>query len=63
MAEHEIYKRKRSLNYGLGAVMVAFVVLVFAVTIVKVGSGAIKPEMAIPTSSNASSSSSTGESQ
>ena len=37
---HEIYGRRRSRNLGLGVVLLAFVVLVFAVTIVKLGSGA-----------------------
>lgn len=36
---HEIYTRRRSRNLGLGAVLAAFVVLVFAVTIVKLTEG------------------------
>lgn len=36
---HEIYSRRRSRNVGLGVVLAAFVVLVFAVTIVKLGEG------------------------
>ncbi len=36
---HEIYARRRSRNVGLGAVLAAFVVLVFAVTIVKLAQG------------------------
>ena len=36
---HEIYARRRSRNRGLGLVLAAFVVLVFAVTLVKLGEG------------------------
>ena len=38
-AEHEIYKRRRSRNVGLGLVLVAFVALVFGLTVVKVQQG------------------------
>ncbi|NIZ08969.1 cytochrome C oxidase assembly protein [Pseudooceanicola sp. HF7] len=34
--EHEIHARRRSRNFGLGAVLVAFVVLIFLLTFVKV---------------------------
>ena len=34
---HEIYARRRSRNRGLGLVLAAFVALVFAVTVVKLG--------------------------
>ncbi len=37
---HEIYGRRRSRNLGLGLVLVAFVLLTFVVTIVKLGEGA-----------------------
>ncbi len=36
---HEIYGRRRSRNVGLGIVLAAFVLLVFAVTIVKLSEG------------------------
>ena len=36
---HEIYGRRRSRNVGLGLVLGAFVVLVFAVTVVKLREG------------------------
>jgi hypothetical protein len=36
---HEIYGRRRSRNRGIGLVLAAFVILVFAVTIVKLGEG------------------------
>ena len=36
---HEIYARRRSRNRGLGLVLAAFVALVFAVTVVKLGEG------------------------
>lgn len=34
--EHELHRRKRGLNMGLGLVLGAFVVLVFVLTFVKV---------------------------
>ena len=37
---HEIYGRRRSRNLGLGLVLAAFVLLIFAVTIVKLREGA-----------------------
>ena len=36
---HEIHKRRRSRNVGLGLVLVAFVALVFGLTVVKVQQG------------------------
>ncbi len=36
---HEIYGRRRSRNLGLGLVLGAFVLLVFAVTVVKLTEG------------------------
>lgn len=38
-AEHELHGRRRSRNVGLGLVLVGFVVLVLALTVVKVTSG------------------------
>ncbi len=37
--EHELHRRRRSRNVGLGLVLVAFVALVFALTVVKVQQG------------------------
>ena len=37
---HEIFARRRSRNIGLGLVLGAFVLLVFAVSVVKIGGGA-----------------------
>lgn len=37
--EHEIHTRRFSRNLGLGLVLAAFVVLVFALTVVKVTQG------------------------
>ncbi|WP_234855093.1 hypothetical protein [Paracoccus everestensis] len=37
--EHEIHRRRRSRNVGLGLVLVAFVALVFGLTVVKVQQG------------------------
>ncbi len=36
---HEIYGRRRSRNVGLGVTLGAFVVLIFAVTVVKLYEG------------------------
>ena len=36
---HEIFGRRRSRNVGLGLVLGAFVVIVFAVTVVKLSEG------------------------
>jgi len=36
---HEIYGRRRSRNRGLGLTLAAFVLLVFAVTVVKMTEG------------------------
>ena len=38
-AEHEIHRRRFGRNLGLGLVLAAFVVLVFALTVVKVTRG------------------------
>ena len=37
--EHEIYKRRRSRNIGLGLTLGAFVLLIMAVTMVKLSQG------------------------
>ena len=37
---HEIYGRRRSRNLGLDVVLAAFVLIVFAVTVVKLSEGA-----------------------
>ena len=37
--EHELHGRRRSRNVGLGIVLIAFVALVFALTVVKVSQG------------------------
>ncbi|MCR8827584.1 hypothetical protein [Pseudosulfitobacter koreensis] len=38
-AEHEMHGRRRSRNVGVGVLLVAFVVLVLALTFAKVTSG------------------------
>ncbi|KAF0116140.1 MAG: hypothetical protein FD150_625 [Rhodobacteraceae bacterium] len=38
-SEHELHKRRFSRNLGLGLTLAAFVVLVFALTVVKVKRG------------------------
>lgn len=38
-AEHELHRRRFSRNVGLALTLVAFVVLVFALTVVKVTNG------------------------
>lgn len=51
--EHELHRRRFSRNLGLGLTLVAFVVLVFALTVVKVTRGdpmqafdhVVRPEM------------------
>ena len=37
--EHELHQRRKGRNLALGGVLAAFVLLVFAVTIVKLASG------------------------
>ena len=54
--EHELHKRRFGLNLGLGLTLAAFVVIVFALTVVKVTRGdpmqafdhTVRPEMAKP---------------
>lgn len=43
--EHELHRRRKSRNLALGAVLLAFVALLFGVTIAKLGENVIKPEM------------------
>lgn len=38
-SEHELHNRRRSRNVGLGLVLLAFVALIFALTVVKVRQG------------------------
>ena len=54
--EHEIHKRRFGRNVGLGLVLLAFVAIIFGVTIVKVSNGgmveafdhAVRPSITIP---------------
>ena len=41
--EHELHTRRRGRNIGLMTVLCVFVVLIFAVTIVKLGGNAANP--------------------
>jgi len=41
--EHDLHKRRKARNYALLAVLSAFVLLIFAVTIVKLGGHAGNP--------------------
>lgn len=43
--EHELHRRRRGRNLALGAVLLAFVGLLFGVTIAKMGANVIKPEL------------------
>ena len=38
-AEHELHRRRKGRNVALGGALAAFVILVFAVTMVKLSSG------------------------
>ena len=42
-AEHEIYKRRRGRNLAVGGLLLALVIVIFAVTIVKLGQNAANP--------------------
>ena len=44
--EHELHKRRLSKNVGLGIVLVAFVVLIFGLTVVKVTDGNVSSAIA-----------------
>lgn len=37
--EHELHRRRRGRNFALGGLLFGFVLLIFAVTIVKLASG------------------------
>jgi hypothetical protein len=37
--DHELHARRRSRNIGVGGVLAAFVLLVFAITVVKLANG------------------------
>lgn len=37
--QHDLHKRRRGRNIGLGLVLAAFIAIVFGLTVVKVGSG------------------------
>ncbi|MGR3780493.1 MAG: hypothetical protein ACU0DT_04405 [Albimonas sp.] len=39
--EHELHRRRKGRNFALGGVLLAFVLLVFAVTIAKLAGGQI----------------------
>ena len=41
--EHELHQRRRGRNWGLMAVLLGFVALIFAVTIVKLGANVQNP--------------------
>lgn len=44
--EHELHKRRLGRNVGVGLVLVAFIVIVFGLTVVKVTRGDYEPENA-----------------
>jgi hypothetical protein len=39
-AEHELHRRRLSRNVGVGLILVAFIAIMFGLTVVKVRSGA-----------------------
>ncbi|MDV4167152.1 hypothetical protein [Rhodovulum sp. FJ3] len=53
--DHELHKRRFGRNMGLGGVLIAFVLLVFGLTIVKISEGSslqgfdhvVRPELAV----------------
>ena len=53
--DHELHKRRFGRNMGLGGVLIAFVLLVFGLTIVKISEGSslqgfdhvVRPEMVL----------------
>lgn len=47
--EHELHKRRSGRNVGLAVVLVAFIALVFGLTIAKVSGGALFRRLIIPT--------------
>ncbi len=44
--EHDLHKRRKGRNMAVGGVLLAFVMLLFGVTIAKMGDAVIKPELA-----------------
>ena len=42
--EHELHKRRRGRNAGVGLVLAAFIAILFGMTIAKIGGGAYSPE-------------------
>lgn len=44
--EHELHKRRFGRNAGVGLVLVAFIAIVFGLTVVKVTSGGLGPKPA-----------------
>ena len=43
--EHDLHKRRKGRNLAVGGVLLAFVMLLFGVTIAKMGDAVIKPEL------------------
>lgn len=41
---HELHHRRRSRNLGVGLVLVAFIVIIFGLTIAKVTTGGLAPQ-------------------
>ena len=58
--EHEVHHRRRSRNFGLLAVLVGFIVIIFGLTVVKVRTGGfaeafdhvVRPQLAIEAEAN-----------
>lgn len=44
--EHDLHKRRKGRNMAVGGVLLAFVMLLFGVTIAKMGDAVIKPDLA-----------------
>ena len=44
--EHDLHKRRKGRNMAVGGVLVAFALLLFGVTIAKMGDAVIKPDLA-----------------
>lgn len=44
--DHTLHKRRRGRNIAVGGVLLAFVLLLFGVTIAKLGENVVKPELA-----------------
>ena len=55
-AEHELHRRRLSRNVGVGLVLVAFIAVVFGLTVAKVSTGAsmeafdhvVRPSITVP---------------